>query len=122
MATTAKVQYKVAKRITVPLAKLNTGEPIAVKFIGEPARQVQIDAKADKDGKLKEPATVLRCVNLDTGELVDLIAPKVLLSQLDREYGGHEAQIADKLLLIESTGKRAGKNYHDVVISELQIS
>lgn len=117
---TSKKTYKVKRRITVPLSKLNTNEPMAVKFLGEAARRVQIDAKPDKDGKLKEPATVLRCMNLDTGELVDLIAPMVLLSQLDREYGGHEDQITGVALMIESTGKRAGKNYNDIGISELE--
>ena len=115
----AKVKYKVAKRITVPLAKLLVGEPLAVQFVGEPARKVQIDNKPDKDGKLKDPATVLRCISLEDGQLMDLIAPMVLLSQLDREYGGHEAQLAGKMLLIESTGKRPGKNYNDVMLSEL---
>lgn len=118
---TAKIQYKLARRITVPLAKLMPNEPMPVKFLGEPIRHVQIDNKPDKDGKLKAPATVLRCINLDTGEVVDLIANIVLLSQLDREYGGHEAQLAGKMVMVESTGKRVGKEYNDVVLTELTM-
>lgn len=120
MATKEKVGYKVKRKITVPLCKLTVNEPVPVKFAGEDPRSVQIDAKPDKDGKVKAPATVLRCARMDTGEVVDLIASTVMLSQLEREYGGVAAQLKDKCVLFESTGKRAGKNYNDVVMSEIE--
>ncbi len=116
-----KILYKVTKRITVPLCALQPGIPIPFKFAGEPPRMVQIDNKPDKDGNSKKPATCLRATRLDTGEIVDLIASTVLLSQIDREYGGHEEQIAGRNLLLESTGKRTGKNYNDVRIDEISM-
>lgn len=113
--------YTVKRVITVPLCKLNTDEPIPVIFSGDPVRHVQIDAKPDKDGKIKAPAPVLRCTRLDTGEIVDLIASTVLLSQLEREYGDVEQGLKDKAILVESKGKRTGKNYNDISISELEV-
>jgi hypothetical protein len=113
--------YKVKRAITVPLVKLNPGEPIAVKFTGEPVRHIQLDHKPDKDGKLKEEARVLRAVNLETGELVDVIASTVLISQLEREYGNIEDKLKDVALLIENKGKRTGKAYNDISIYELEV-
>jgi hypothetical protein len=117
-----KPAYKVKRQITVPLCKLNPGEPVPVVFEGQPIRHVQIDAKPDKDGKVKNPAAVLRCMRVDTGEVVDLIASTVLLSQLEREYGNYEGALKGVALLLESTGKRAGKNYNDIRIAEIDIS
>ena len=114
-------KYKVKRQITVPLCKLNPGEPVPVVFAGEKVREVQIDSKPGPDGKMKAPAKVLRCTRVDTGEVVDLIASTVLLSQLDREYGDHEAGIRGKALLIESTGKRQGKNYNDIKLAEIEV-
>ena len=62
------------KQITVPLLKLNSGDTIAVKFTGE-IRQMQIG----KDAK-KGLATLYRVIDLDTGEISDLIGPTVLNS------------------------------------------
>jgi hypothetical protein len=113
--------YKVKRAITVPLVKLNPGEPLAVRFLGEPQRRVQLDQKPDKDGNLKEEAHVIRGVNLDTGELVDVIASTVLISQLEREYGNIEDKLKDVALLIENKGKRTGKAYNDISIYELEV-
>lgn len=121
-ATAHKPSYTVKRVITVALCKLNVGEPIPVIFAGEPVKYVQIDAKPDKDGKIKAPAPVLRCTRLDTGEIVDLIASTVLLSQLEREYGDVEVGLKGKAVLVESLGKRTGKNYNDIAISELEVS
>jgi len=120
MANEKKVGYKVKRRITVPLCKLNAGEPVPVKFAGEPVREVQIDNKPGPDGKMKSPAKVLRCTRLDTGELVDLIASTVVLSQLEREYGGVAGELAGKCVMLESTGKRQGKAYNDIIMSEIE--
>jgi hypothetical protein len=113
-------EFKIKRAITVPLAKLNPEEPINVQFTGDGPRMVQIDSKPDKDGTMKAPATCLRAINLDTGELIDLIASTVLISQLEREFGNIAEGIKGKALFIESRGKRAGKNYNDVYIAELE--
>lgn len=115
----SKIAYKVTRKITVPLMKLIANEPVAVKFTGDVHGEVQLDSKPDKDGSVKKPATTLRCISLDSGELVDLIAPMVLMSQLSREYGGIDNELAGKAVLIESTGKRAGKSYNDILLTEL---
>lgn len=118
----AKIGYKVTRKITVPLMKLILNEPVPILFVGDEPREVQIDSKPDKDGAVKKPATVIRCTNLDTGELVDLIAPSVLISQLTKEYGGIGEQLKNKAVLVESTGKRQGKSYNDIKLDEISIA
>lgn len=97
------------KPVTVPLMKLNAGDVLAMEFTGEVRKQ-----RIGKDEK-KEPATVLRATDMDTGELVDVIAPTVLLSTLDREYP--DGIKGRKLVL--SVSQRPDKKYHDVMVSEL---
>ena len=116
---TKKTTYRITKRLTHPLLKLKPGEPIAVRFTGDEPKMVQIDSKPGPDGAMKKPATTLRCVNLADDVTIDLIAPQVLLSQLVQEYGGYGLELSNKTLLIESTGKREGKAYNDVVLSEI---
>lgn len=106
---------KIKRQITVPLMKLNTDEPVYVKFTGDEPRLVQLDKKAEK-----EPATVLRCIDVTDGEVIDLIASTVLKSQLVEEFGGIGPQLKGVALMITSTGKRAGKEYNDIRIAEIE--
>lgn len=99
----------VKRRINVPMMRLNPGDAVAFRFDGT-TRQQNI-------GKGKEPATLYRGENLDTGEVCDLIASTVLLSTLQREYPDGVAGVA---LLIEAS-QREGKAYRDIFVSELEV-
>lgn len=99
------------KQITVPLLKLNSGDTIAVKFTGE-TRQMQIG----KDPK-KGDATLYRVIDLDTGEISDLIGPTVLNSTIEKTYP--EGSYKDKSLVLRCD-QREGKGYLDVFVSELE--
>jgi hypothetical protein len=96
--------------VTVPLMKLNVGDEVALEFTGE-VRQQQI-------GKGKEPATVLRATDMDSGEVVDVIAPMVLISTLDREYPDDKGGVKGRKLLLKIS-RRPDKKYNDVIVSEL---
>lgn len=102
-------QYKVKRRLNVALYKIKAGDVLPVRLSGEMRKQ----SLGDKD---KEDATILRATHLDSGELIDIIAPTVLLSTLQREYPDG---FANKAVLIECSGKREGKRYNDVFVSEL---
>ncbi len=122
-AKTSKYAGK-GKRVTVPMMKLNAGDVVALEFEGPGHRQ--FIGKPSSDGKFTDPATgknydkdaatMYRVTNLDTGEVSDLIAPKVLVSSLDRLYP--EGQLAGKKLVLEC-GQREDKKYLDVSVSEL---
>lgn len=104
-------KYKgMGKRITVPIIKLSAGDTWALQFTGE-VREQKIGADN------KPPATLYRVVDLDTGEVSDLIGSKVLVSTIEKNYPGN--QIVDKKLLLECD-QRPDKKYLDVLISELE--
>lgn len=95
------------RRINVGMMKLNAGDTVAFAFDG--TKRMQKIGKGDKD------ATLFRGTNLDTGEVVDLIAPAVLLSIIEREF---KNETKGKKLLLECS-QRGGKSYLDVFVSEL---
>lgn len=97
------------KRITVPILKLSAGDTLALQFTGETRMQ-----KIGNDNK--PPALLYRVVDLDTGEIADLIAAKVLKSTIDKLYPDKE--INGKRLLLECD-QRPDKKYLDVLISDL---
>ena len=111
-------------RVTVPMMKLNAGDVVALQFEG-PGHS-QFIGKPSSDGKFTDPATgkkydkdaatMYRVTDLDTGEVADLIAPKVLTSSLDRLYPAD--QLTGKKLVLEC-GQREDKKYLDVSVSEL---
>ena len=122
----AKVSKYAGKgtRVTVPMFKLNAGDVVAFEFGA--AGHAQFIGKPSSDGKFTDPAsgkkydkdaaTMYRVTNMDTGEVVDLIAPKVLVSSLDRLYPGDK--LKGKKLVLEC-GQREDKKYLDVSVSEL---
>lgn len=105
-------KFKVKRRVTVPLVKLNPKEPLAVRFTG--------DTKTMQIGEGKEAALVARAVDLSNGAEVDVIVSTVLKSTIDREYGGFVKGKALPPLLLE-TSRREGKKYNDVTVSELEV-
>ena len=104
----SKYQGKTVRKLNVPMMKLNAGDCVAVQFTGE-ITQKKI-GKGDKP-----PATVYRAVDLDTGEMVDIIMPTVALSTVEQFFPDG---VKGKKLLLE-VSQRADKNYKDVIISEL---
>ncbi|OGC95042.1 MAG: hypothetical protein A2W25_01425 [candidate division Zixibacteria bacterium RBG_16_53_22] len=94
-------------RINVGMMKLNAGDCVAFAFDG--TRRLQKIGKGDKD------ATLFRGTNMDSGEVVDLIAPQVLLSIIEREFAD---DVKGRKLLLECS-QRETKKYMDVFVSEL---
>lgn len=104
-------KYKgMGKRITVPIIKLSAGDTWALQFTGE-VREQKIGADN------KPPATLYRVVDMDTGEVSDLIGSKVLVSTIEKNYP--DDKIVGKKLLLECD-QRPDKKYLDVLISELE--
>lgn len=119
----SKFVGKATRVLNVPLMKLNAGDAVALQFTGE--RKTMFLGKPNSEGKFTDPVTgkkydkdaaiIFRAVNMDSGEMVDVIAPSVLVSTIEREY---KNDVKDKKLLLECS-QRVGKNYFDVMVSEL---
>jgi hypothetical protein len=70
---------KIKNHVTIPLLKFANNVEVYVKFTAETYIGRIVDDK-------KEPPTMARVVNLETGELNDIILGTVLLSTLSENY------------------------------------
>jgi hypothetical protein len=116
-ATQAKdSKYKVLRNVTMPTLKLELEVPAHVKATGE-----YFTGKAQKpgkDGKAMEPATVLPVINVDTGEVAQLILGAALKSILEETYPAHA--YVDRAFRIVKHDKQAGKRYFTYSVDEIE--
>lgn len=117
IASAAKFVPVIAKRVTIPLLKQKTGEPIYVKMTG--AMYTGKAQKAKEGEKAKDPATLINCVDLTTGLECQIIVSAVVKSILEEEYPA-QAYVG-KGFMITNLGKREGKNYNSVDVAELKL-
>lgn len=108
----ASGNYKRTAALSIPMVKLNAGDQYALTI--QAVREQVLPG-----GRTKTPATLLRSVNLDTGEMMDVIATTVLVSTLSRAYGEEPGEWVGKSILIECS-KRPDKRYMDVLIYEIE--
>ena len=108
--------FKVKKLVTLPLIKTVINEPLYVVFVS-PMEQ-SVTTGQQKDGKDMEPATVAKVVNMETGEIGQIIIGTVTKSNFDENYPDHA--YVGKFFEILIT-KREGKRYNDSSITELEL-
>ncbi len=107
---------KVKKNLTPPVLKMEEGVSI----------DVQIEAKmyigktmAPKAGeKAREPAHILDCINLETGEVCQVIASAIIQSTLTENYPNDS--YVGKRFSFTKLGKQPGKNYNKFEVLELE--
>lgn len=86
MDKTAAPQFKRTAAVTVGLLTFKERDKIFVRF-EEPVHK----GKAmTKDGITGKPSDVVRVTNLETGEIMDLLCPRVLASILEEKFGKQE--------------------------------
>ena len=122
-ATTAKTEtaapafkFKRTKVVTMPLLKPVLDQPFYVKMTGEIFLGKEIKAG---EGAKMEPAHLVNCVNLETGELCQIIVPAVLLSIVNEEYP--ENSYVGKSFEIVKMAKGGGKRYHPFKVAEIEV-
>src|SRR6185436_13034885 len=106
-------KYTRTKAVTLPVFRLTEETPVYVKITAamyEGKEQKPVLDKDGKPGKAMEPATILPVVNVETGELAQIIAGAVLEGILndsypDAGYVGHAFEIVKH-------AKREGKRYN----------
>lgn len=107
------MDYKVKRVVTVPVFSLKeVGSEYAIQvsnamYIADPM-----------EGDTKEPPTILDCVNLETGELGQIVCPKILSSRLESTYPNDT--YVGLCFLVKNLGKREGKPYNDIYLAEIE--
>lgn len=109
--------FKVKKNLTPPLIKFVEGQPRYVKitspmFVGK-------DMKAKEGDKKKEPALLCDVINLETGEVAQIIVSAVVKSVFTESYPNHE--YVGKGFEITKQGRAPGKQYSPFTVQELEL-
>lgn len=106
------MQFTKKRAITVPHLKLEKNACYYLKFLGEPFK-----GSGDPAQPEKQPPTVARVVNLETGELAEVILPAVALKELTDAFPDG---INGTCVEFKNLGIREGKNYNIVQITEIE--
>lgn len=109
--------FKIKRSITLPLLKFVIGEAVYVKI--DDAMFVGKELKGSGDKAKMEPATLVNCTNLETGEQCQLIIATVLKSILTEEF--EDDSYVGKGFMITKGAKASGKSYNPYTVAELEL-
>lgn len=110
-------QFKVKKNLTPPLLKFSEGETRYIKVTSKVYIGKEMSTKA---GEVKrEPAHIVDCVNLETGEQSQIIVSAIVMSVWKDEYP-NDAYV-NKSFAITKEGRVPGKQYMRFRVEELEI-
>lgn len=116
------MEFKVKKRLTLPLFKLVEGVARYVKITDKMHLGKEQPAVVDKDGKevkaKKEAATLVPCINLEDGVEGQIILSAVVKSILTDEYPNHG--YVNKCFAITKQGRAVGKSYNQFEVQEIE--
>lgn len=110
------MEFKRKRLLTIPQLKLTEGNTRYIKFTG--AMHVGKPQKPDKDGKVKDPATLAPCVNLEDGTECQIILSAVVKSVLTDEYPGDG--YVGLCFAITKMGRAPGKAYNAFNVEEIE--
>lgn len=112
-----KPVFKVKRNITLPLIKPQLDVPVYIKVTGPMFKGKKIEGTGDK-AKM-EPAELLNCINLESGEEAQIIVPSVLKGIFNDEYP--DDSYVNKGFMITKHPKASGKRYHPFSVAELEL-
>lgn len=109
-------RFTVKNQVTVPTISFKNRTALAFKCLNEIRVGKQMPATKNKDGTetLPKPADLMRIVELESGNTLDLILNTVLKETLE-EYGDY----VGKCFIAEST-EVPGKKYKGFNVSEIE--
>lgn len=109
-------QFKRARRLTLPNFKLIENTPLRVRF----ESVMVVGKRIDGDEADRKPATIANVTNLDTGELGQIVCPRLLVSELNETFP--QDTYVGKSFEIVKGEKKKGKNntYNTMDIFELE--
>ncbi len=108
---------KVKRNITLPLIKPALDVPVYIKVTSAVFEGKKIEGTGDK-AKM-EPANLINCINLETGEDAQMIVPAVLKGIFEDEFDG-DAYVG-KGFMVTKHPKASGKRYHAFSVAELEL-
>ncbi len=106
---------KIIRQVTVPLLKFAVDVPLFIRSEGKIYKGKEI--KGTKGGVKMEPADLMRVVNLETGEIAEVIVGALFKDTLTEEYPDH-AYVGKCFSIVQK--KIEGKRYKGYVISEIE--
>lgn len=107
-------KFKRIQALTVPVLSFKTRLVAYVKILNE---MQESSYKSEEGARARGPATVCRVLNLETGEIMDMIVPALVQTTLKdkaRDYVGKCYEIH------VSAEKKEGKNYKDAEVYEIE--
>lgn len=113
---TKAFQPKIVKNITLPLIKPQLDKPFYIKVTSPMFEGKKIESG---DKASMEPATLVNCIDLETGAESQLIVPSVLHGIFDDEY--KDDSYVDKGFMITKHPKVSGKRYHAFSVAEIEV-
>lgn len=125
--TTEMLQFEIVKRVTVPFLIISDdGLPVYLKFDSaiEPDKSTFSErvrkAKSTADGQKpnEQPMHIATVTNVQTGEVLRLVAHEVLENTLNESY--KDQSYVGKIFEIKKT-KKAGKRYFSFDVTEIKL-
>lgn len=121
----AKFVPKVIRQVTLPLFKLKPGSEIFVKILDKAYKAAALKGAAPKAGDpVKEPPMLINVLNLETGELGQIIPGASLLDTLNDTYPndtyvrkGFWIKVGEQ----KASAGGGGKRYNTYTVSEIEL-
>ena len=111
-------KFAKVKTVTVPVLKLMPGQPAYIKVQSAMETSKQIEGKKVGE-KAMEPATIMHCIDLQTGEETLVIVGKMLQSVINEGYPDNS--YVGKSFEVINHGKRGDKKYNAYSLVEIEI-
>ena len=105
---------KVVKQVTLPILKKADNETVYIAVLGPIFQGKQVSGK---DAEKMEPAQLMNCCNLETGEECQIICNAVLKSTLEENYPD-EGYVGKAFSIMQY--KVEGKRYKNYKIAEIE--
>lgn len=108
---------KIKRAITLPLLKPVLDVPVYVKVLDKVFVGKEIEAA--KGGKKMDAAHLINIVDLEDGEMKQMIVPAVLQGIFTDEF--KDGAYVGRGFMITKHPKGSGKDYHAFSVSELEL-
>ena len=116
-APAPEFKFRVKRQVTLPLLKPEVDKPIFIKITSDIFLGKEIKGSGEK--ATMEPAHLVNCINLETGEECQLIVAAVLMGIFEDEYAGN-SYVGCSFRIVKGA-KKDGKRYHPYSISEIEV-
>lgn len=112
---------QIIKHVTLPLLKPAIDVPVYIQVLKPMYIGKDVSAKSkNAEEKKKAPATLVDCINMETGELSQMIVPSVLKGIWEDDYP--DDTYVNKGFMVTKQAKREGKDYFPFSVAEIAVS